>query len=135
VAEWKALRDACTFANRVLGYVNAPAIWQRVVAEASDATVDVGAYQRKRDLLVDALTRIGYEVTKPAGAFYVFPKTPIPDDVAFIRALLQEGILAVPGSGFGRGGYFRLSLTVPHAMVEASLPGFERALAECRAKV
>jgi aspartate aminotransferase len=135
VSEWSAIRDACTFANRVLGYVNAAAIWQRVVAEAPEVTVDVDAYQDKRDLMCDALARMGYEVSKPAGAFYVFPKTPIPDDVAFIRALLGEGILAVPGSGFGRSGYFRLSLTVPRSVIERSLPGFERALAASRATV
>jgi aspartate aminotransferase len=133
VSEWASIRDACTFANRVLGYVNASAIWQFVVAESPEATVDVGLYQAKRDLVCDALARMGYEVSKPAGAFYVFPKTPIPDDVAFIRALLGEGILAVPGSGFGRRGYFRLSLTVPMPMIEASLPGFERALAAIQA--
>ncbi len=133
VAEWSALRDACTFANRVLGYVNASAIWQRVVAEAGEAVVDVAGYQEKRDLVSTALERMGYQLTRPAGAFYVFPKTPIPDDVAFIRTLLREGILAVPGSGFGRAGYFRLSLTVPRRMIEASLEGFERALAAARA--
>ncbi|HEX8985284.1 MAG TPA: pyridoxal phosphate-dependent aminotransferase [Bryobacteraceae bacterium] len=135
IAEWAALRDACTFANRVLGYVNAPAVWQRVVAEAGEALVDVGAYQAKRDLLCAALARMGYRLQPPAGAFYVFPKTPAADDVAFIRLLLQEGILAVPGSGFGRGGYFRLSLTVPRRTIEASLAGFERAFAAARRTV
>jgi aspartate aminotransferase len=128
IAEWPALRDACTFSNRVLGFVNATAIWQLVVAEAGDSTVDVAAYQAKRDLLCGALTRYGYDLEPPAGAFYVFPRTPIPDDVAFVKALLKEGILAVPGSGFGRAGYFRLSLTVPYEMIERSLPGFARAL-------
>ncbi len=73
------------------------------------------------------MTRIGYRCVKPPGAFYLFPDTPIPDDVAFIRALLEEGILAVPGSGFGRGGHMRLSITVPRDTVVRSLPGFERA--------
>jgi aspartate aminotransferase len=122
-----ALSDACTFATRVLGFVNAPAIWQWVVAEALDAEVDVAHYQEKRDLLCDGLVRIGYEVTRPQGAFYVFPRTPIPDDVAFVSRLQQEGILAVPGVGFGRAGHMRLSLTVPRETIEAALPGFERA--------
>lgn len=122
------LRDACTFTNRILGYINAPAIWQWVVAETGECTVDISSYRRKRDVLVNALTRIGYELARPDGAFYLFPKTPI-DDVAFIRTLLREGILAVPGSGFGRSGYFRLSLTVPLETVERSIPGFERAFA------
>jgi aspartate aminotransferase len=131
-ADWAAMRDACTFANRVLGYVNASAIWQRVVAEAGEAVIDVAAYQAKRDLLCTALARMGYQAEKPAGAFYVFPRTPLTDDVAFIGMLVREGILAVPGSGFGRAGYFRLSLTVPLKMIEASLAGFERAFETAR---
>jgi aspartate aminotransferase len=121
-----ALSHACTFTNRILGFVNAPAIWQRVIAEAAEATVDVRAYQDKRDLMCDGLTRIGYRLAKPQGGFYVFPKTPVPDDVAFIRLLQREGVLAVPGSGFGRPGYLRLSLTVPRDTIARSLPAFER---------
>jgi aspartate aminotransferase len=71
---------------------------------------------------------MGYDAPRPQGAFYVFPKTPIPDDIAFIGLLQQEGILAVPGTGFGRSGYMRLSLTIPSGTIERSLPGFERAL-------
>jgi aspartate aminotransferase len=126
--ELEALRDACTFANRILGFINAPAIWQWVMAEVSDLQVDPRPYQEKRDLLWEGLTRIGYEVTKPQGTFYMFPKAPIADDLAFVRGLMDEGILAVPGSGFGRAGYFRLSLTIPHCTIERALPGFERAL-------
>ena len=128
LAEAGPLRNACTFANRILGYINAPAIWQWVVAEAPEATVDVSQYQAKRDLLCDALTAMGYDAPRPQGSYYVFPKTPIPDDVAFIRALQAEGILAVPGSGFGRAGYMRLSLTIPRRDLERSLEGFKRAL-------
>jgi len=131
LAEAAPLRNACTFANRILGYINAPAIWQWVVSEVPDVTVDVRQYQEKRDLLCDALTAMGYHAPRPQGSYYVFPKTPIPDDVAFIRLLQQEGILAVPGAGFGRGGYMRLSLTIPRRDLERSLQGFERALAEC----
>jgi aspartate aminotransferase len=120
------LRDACSFANRVLGFVNAPAIWQRVVAQAPDVTIDVSIYQEKRDLLCRHLSRIGYEVVKPEGAFYVFAKTPIADDVAFVRRLAMEGILVVPGVGFGRGGFMRLSLTVTRSIIDRSLSGFER---------
>jgi aspartate aminotransferase len=126
--ELEALRDACTFANRILGFINAPAIWQWVMAEVSDLQVDPRPYQEKRDLLWEGLTRIGYEVTKPQGTFYMFPKAPIADDLAFVRGLMDEGILAVPGSGFGRAGYFRLSLTIPRRTIERALPGFERAL-------
>ena len=127
--EVEALRDACTFANRTLGFINAPAIWQQVMMEVADFKIDPGSYQEKRDLLWTGLTRLGYEVTKPQGAFYMFPKAPIADDLAFVRSLMDEGILAVPGAGFGRTGYMRLSLTVPPGTIERALPGFERALA------
>jgi aspartate aminotransferase len=130
--EAAALRNACTFANRILGYINAPAIWQLVVAQVPEATVDVSLYQEKRDLLCDALNAIGYDAPRPQGSFYVFPRTPIADDVAFIRLLQAEGILAVPGSGFGRGGYMRLSLTIACEALERSLPGFKRALRKVR---
>jgi aspartate aminotransferase len=128
LSEAAALANACTFANRILGFINAPAIWQRVVAQVPDAAVDVNLYQAKRDLLCDALTGMGYDAPRPAGSFYVFPKTPIADDVAFIRELQTEGILAVPGSGFGRSGYMRLSLTISKPEIERSLAGFERAI-------
>jgi aspartate aminotransferase len=126
--EFQALRDACTFANRILGFINAPAIWQWVIAEVADLQIDPRPYQEKRDLLWEGLTRFGYEVTKPQGTFYMFPKAPIADDLAFVRGLMDEGILAVPGSGFGRSGYFRLSLTIPLHTIDRALPGFERAL-------
>jgi aspartate aminotransferase len=130
--EAAALRDACTFANRILGYINAPAIWQLVVAHAPDAAIDIAPYQARRDLLCDALTSMGYDAPRPQGTFYVFPKTPIPDDVAFVGILQSEGILAVPGAGFGRGGYMRLSLTLPLDSIQHSLAGFERAIRQCR---
>jgi len=126
------LRRACTFANRILGFINAPAIWQRVVAEAADATVDVAGYQNKRDVLCDALARIGYDVTRPEGTFYIFLSTPIPDDIAFVRMLTTEGVLAVPGTGFGRGGYIRLSLTIPLEQIERSIAGFSRAFEQAQ---
>ncbi len=126
--EFEALRDACTFANRILGFINAPAVWQWVMAEVGNLKIDPRPYQEKRDLLWDGLTRLGYEVTKPQGAFYMFPKTPIPDDLAFVRGLMEDGILAVPGTGFGRSGYMRLALTAPRRTIERALPGFERAL-------
>jgi aspartate aminotransferase len=126
------LRNACTFTNRILGFINAPAIWQWTVAEAPEVPPDISIYQEKRDLLCDGLARAGYDVRKPQGAFYVFLKTPVPDDVGFVRLLQEEGVLAVPGTGFGRGGYIRLSLTVPRETIIRSLPGFARALEKSR---
>ena len=127
-----SLRGACAFTNRILGFINAPAIWQLVELEALDAVVDVSGYQRKRDLLCDELARIGYDVRKPEGSFYVFLKTPLADDIAFVRLLAREGVLGVPGAGFGRGGYIRLSLTVPEEMIRKSFPGFAAAFQATR---
>jgi aspartate aminotransferase len=121
------LFDACVFTNRVLGYINAPAIWQLVTANAPDETTDLAVYHEKRDLLCDGLARIGYDVSKPQGAFYVFMKTPVPDDLSFSRMLQEEGVLVVPGRGFGRSGFVRMSLTVPKDTIVRSLPAFARA--------
>jgi len=128
------LRSACGFANRILGFVNAPAIWQWVMLEAAAATVDISGYEHKRNLLCDALSAIGYEVTRPEGTFYLFLKTPIPDDTAFVQRLAAEGVLAVPGIGFGKAGYIRLSLTIPTDYIQRSIVGFERAFAAVKAE-
>jgi aspartate aminotransferase len=126
------LFEACTFTSRVLGFVNAPALWQLVVAEVGDLTIDPAPYREKRDLMYQGLTKIGYRCVKPQGAFYVFPATPIPDDVAFVRLLAEEGVLTVPGSGFGMPGHIRISLTVEKDTVVRALPGFERAFTKAR---
>ena len=126
------LRSACAFSNRILGFVNAPAIWQKVMLESLDETIDPAIYEHRRNVLCDALEAIGYEVRRPEGAFYVFLKTPIPDDIAFTRRLAEEGVLAVPGTGFGRSGYIRLSLTIPLEKIERSIGGFERAFLSSR---
>ncbi|HJX66312.1 MAG TPA: pyridoxal phosphate-dependent aminotransferase [Polyangia bacterium] len=130
--DWPQMAAACTFANRTLGFVNAPAIWQLVMAEAADACVDTAAYQHKRDVLCEGLAAAGYDVRKPEGGYYVFLKTPIPDDVSFVGLLVKQGVLAVPGTGFGRGGYIRLSMTVPLDTIERALPAFQRALQAAR---
>ncbi len=122
------IMNALTLANRILGFVNAPAIMQRLVVELQGVCVDVEIYKRKRDRLVGALTGFGYEVTIPSGAFYLFPKTPIPDDVQFVRLLQEENILCVPGSGFGGPGHFRIAYCVEDRTIEGALPGFERAI-------
>jgi aspartate aminotransferase len=130
--EAAALFEACTFTSRVLGFVNAPALWQWVVAEVGDQVIDVAPYREKRDLMYEGLTRIGYQCVKPQGAFYVFPRTPIDDDVAFVRLLAEEGVLAVPGAGFGMPGHIRISLTVERDTVVRALPGFERAFKKAK---
>jgi len=133
LADAAALRGACAFTNRILGFINAPAIWQWVMLEAMDETIDIAPYERKRNLLCDALEKIGYETRRPEGAFYLFLKTPIPDDIAFAKRLVDEGVLAVPGTGFGRSGYIRLSLTIPLERIERSIGGFQRAFDASRA--
>ncbi len=123
---------AMTMANRILGFVNAPALMQRVVGAVPHARVDPAPYQRNRDLLCQGLSEAGYEFTKPKGAFYLFAKSPIPDDVAFVAALQEERILAVPGSGFGGPGHFRLAFCVDPRAVENALPGFARTIRKFR---
>jgi aspartate aminotransferase len=130
--DWPQMAAACTFANRTLGFVNAPALWQLVMAEAADACVDVTLYQHKRDVFCAGLAAAGYEVRRPEGGYYIFLKTPIPDDVSFVGLLVKQGVLAVPGTGFGRGGYIRLSITVPLDTIERALPAFQRALQAAR---
>ncbi len=126
------LMDAASFALRTLGFVNAPAIMQRVVAKIQSAQVDIGAYRRKRDILYPALVSMGYECIEPQGAFYMFPKSPLPDDAEFVRLLQSKLVLTVPGIGFGTPGYFRASYCVEDRTLEGSLAGFEEALAEVR---
>ena len=127
LADAENMRRACAFNNRILGYINAPAIWQWVMLEALDETIDASPYEHKRNVLCDALQAIGYEVLRPEGSFYIFLKTPIPDDIAFTKLLAEEGVLAVPGAGFGRSGYIRLSLTIPLERIQKSISGFQRA--------
>ena len=115
-------------ANRILGYVNAPGLMQRAIQSLQGVAVDTTIYQKKRDLLCDGLSECGYEYIKPKGAFYLFPKSVVPDDVAFVKALQEELILTVPGSGFGTPGYFRIAFCVDDDTITRALPGFERVL-------
>lgn len=124
----KLLGAAITVANRVLGFVNAPSLMQRIVGRLQGVTVDVSIYQRRRDILCQGLKEAGYEFQVPQGAFYLFPKSPIADDVAFTALLQEERVLVVPGSGFGGPGYFRISYAVPDATIANSMDSFKRAL-------
>jgi len=122
------LINGMTLANRILGFVNAPALMQRAVARLQGTGVDASVYQKKRDILCEGLGSVGYDFVTPSGTFYLFPKTPIQDDVAFIDALRDELILAVPGSGFGAPGYFRIAFCVSDETIKNALPGFEKAI-------
>jgi aspartate aminotransferase len=118
--------------NRILGFVNAPALMQRAVAAVQGMSADLSAYTRKRDLLCKGLSECGYEFVKPAGAFYLFPRTPIPDDVKFVQSLQEELILTVPGSGFGGPGHFRIAFCVDDETIVNALPGFKRVMQKFR---
>ncbi|RJQ74048.1 MAG: pyridoxal phosphate-dependent aminotransferase [Desulfobacteraceae bacterium] len=126
------IRGGLALANRILGFVNAPALMQRVVACLQGASVDMGQYKRKRDLLCDGLADAGYSFLRPPGAFYLFPRTPIPDDVAFVRELQEELILTVPGSGFAGPGHFRIAFCVDDQTIINALPGFARVMEKYR---
>ena len=114
------------YCNRTL-YTNAPALMQHVVRHLQSVTVSVAEYQRKRDFLYDHLSEMGYSVIKPQGAFYLFPKSPLEDEVAFVSELRQWRVLTVPGRGFGSPGYFRISYCVDDRTLEGSLAGFAKA--------
>lgn len=116
---------AIVFANRTLGFVNAPALMQRLVAPLQKNSINIKEYEEKRDLFYRSLSSYGYQIVKPEGAFYLFPKAPIEDDLAFVRELQSKRILTVPGRGFGRPGYFRIAYAVDTRTIEKSLPGFK----------
>ena len=127
------LLGAMTLANRILGFVNAPALMQRVVAELQGITVDTSIYTRRRELFCKVLSEAGYKFVPPKGAFYMFPKSPIADDAQFVGLLAEQKILGVPGRGFGMAGYFRLAFCVEDAVISRSAEGFKRALAKAKA--
>ena len=129
IADKNALLEALTLGNRILGFVNAPALMQRVVAELQGATVDNSIYTRRRETFCRILSDAGYQFMPPKGAFYVFPKSPLDDDVEFVRILQEQKILAVPGKGFGAPGYFRLAFCVEDAVIERSAEPFRKAMA------
>jgi aspartate aminotransferase len=131
-SEKSVLLGGMVLCNRILGYVNAPALMQRAVIALLEESVDVSLYQRKRDMLCEGLSAFGYEFAKPGGAFYLFPRTPVDDDVAFVSALQEENILTVPGSGFYGPGHMRIAYCVDDKTIEKSMPGFERAMKKFR---
>jgi aspartate aminotransferase len=122
--------EGAVFCNRTLGFVNAPALMQRLVTGLQDVSVDIAAYQAKRDLFCAKLSELGFSMVKPDGAFYLFPKSPIADDVEFVKLAQKHHILLVPGSGFGAPGYFRIAYCVDQKMIEYSLPAWQRLAAE-----
>ncbi|OGO78177.1 MAG: aspartate aminotransferase [Clostridiales bacterium GWB2_37_7] len=124
------LMKAFSFCNRTLGFVNAPGLFQKVVGDAINAKVDTAGYEKRRNFLYENLTRMGFQCVKPQGAFYLFPKALIADDVEFVKRAMKYNLLLVPGSGFGYPGYFRMSYCVKFDMIENSIPAFEKLVEE-----
>lgn len=128
IQELETLRGGLILANRILGFVNAPALMQRAVAKLQGTCVDISFYKKNRDLLLNGLRTAGYQCREPEGAFYLFPNSPIPDDAAFVGELQKENILAVPGRGFAGPGYFRLAYCCSPETIIRSIPGFKAAI-------
>jgi aspartate aminotransferase len=126
------LINALILCTRILGFVNAPAMMQRIVTRLQNTRVEVKVYKRKRDLLCAGLKKAGYKFEKPQGAFYLFVKSPVPDDVKFVKKLLEKNILVVPGSAFGCPGYFRIAYCVDDATIINSIKGFSEVFKECK---
>ncbi len=123
----RELVDGLVFCNRILGFVNAPALMQHAVRELQGISVDVADYQRKRDFLYGELVGMGYSCFKPQGAFYLFPRSPVEDEEAFVEELQSWNVLVVPGRTFGSPGFFRISYCVEDRVLEGSLEGFRQA--------
>lgn len=126
VKDVTTLMAGLIFCNRTLGFVNAPALMQRLVTKLQRESVNIREYQEKRDILYNHLTGLGFEMVKPQGAFYLFPKSPLPDDVELINRALKYNLLLVPGSGFACPGYFRISYCIDKKIIENSLPAFAK---------
>ncbi len=117
---------AIAFCNRIGGFVNAPALMQRIAGKLVRACVDISQYKRKRDFLYRELTGMGYSIVKPEGAFYMFPKAPGGNDLEFTLELTNNFVLTVPGTAFGTPGYFRIAYCVEDRVLEGSLEGFRK---------
>ncbi len=128
--DFEKMMFALNVANRVAGFVNANSLFQKVIPYCLDCKVDIEVYNRNRIDLYNKLIELGFKCVKPVGAFYMFPETPIEDDVAFCNAAKEFNLLLVPGSGFGCKGHMRLSYCVSHDTIVNSFPAFEKLAAK-----
>ncbi|WP_294342768.1 pyridoxal phosphate-dependent aminotransferase [uncultured Selenomonas sp.] len=124
-ADFARIYGAIAGAARVLTHVNAPSLWQLVVARCAGKAADLSTYAKNAALLYDGLTALGFSCVRPQGAFYLFPQALEPDDAAFCRRAQEYDLLLVPGRDFGCPGYFRAAYCVRTKMIEKSLPRFE----------
>ncbi|MFQ3547357.1 MAG: pyridoxal phosphate-dependent aminotransferase [Termitinemataceae bacterium] len=160
LSQAQEMTGALAYTTRILGFVNAPALMQRVVARLTESQVDVSVYARRRDAFTAVLDQVGIPYVQPEGAFYLFCKVPprqhaasggevasgnlsssdshannrlsaatAADDIAFVNHLKEYHVLAVPGTGFGAPGYFRLAYCVDESIIRNSLPAFRDAMA------
>ncbi len=124
----KEIVGAMILATRILGFVNAPALMQKVLAECLNERVDVEVYRKRRDVMKEIFDDAGLSYAPPEGAFYLFVKSPIEDELAFCNDLVNECVLAVPGRGFGLSGYVRFTYCVDEAIIKAAAPGIKKAV-------
>ena len=124
--DYTNLINGIILCNRILGYVNAPALMQRTIAELQGISVDINLYKEKRDLLAKKLEEFGYRFRIPEGTFYFFVEAPGGDDMEIVNMLKDERILVVPGRGFSLPGYFRIAYCVKDSVIEGSMAGFKR---------
>ena len=129
-ADYQTIIAAANIANRILGFVNAPSLFQRVIAKCLDVKVDIETYNRNRELLYHGLLSYGYHCIKPEGAFYLFVKAPIESEIEFCNLAKQKNILLVPGASFGCPGYVRIAYCVAYRTIEKALPGFKALIEE-----
>ena len=130
--DFEEMTAALSIANRILGFVNAPSLFQKVIKKSLNLEVDVNIYKKNRDLIYNHLINIGIKCEKPQGAFYLFPKCPIEDDKKFCEEAKKFNILLVPGSVFKKPGYFRLAYCVSYETIVNSLPAFSKLMEQYR---
>jgi aspartate aminotransferase len=130
------LVNGLIYCTRVLGFVNAPALMQRIVAQLTDASVDMSIYAKRKDAFIKVLDAAGIEYNPAQGAFYMFCKVPIKKngeqgtDSEFVEHLKKHLILGVPGSSFGRSGWLRFAYCVDEKIINASKEAFQGAIKE-----
>lgn len=125
IDDYKMVLGAANVANRILGYVNAPSMFQLVVAKCIDEKTDVEYYNRNRETLYNGLKELGFSCIKPEGAFYLFVKSPIEDEKKFCELAKKYHILIVPGSSFGCSGFVRIAYCVSYETIVNALPKFK----------
>ena len=128
--EARTIYNAAVIANRIVGYVNAPALQQRLIARCLREPADVAAYDKNRRALYDVLTGCGFDCVYPGGAYYMWMRTPTPDDQEFSDRAKKYNILVVPGRAFNCTGYVRVAYCVSHDVILRAAPGFKKLAAE-----